>query len=235
LTGALASEHAPTIANIHSHTASHEMVRGDAEATLRAANVLLNVAERNGLRFYESAARTFLNWARLRLGATDGLAQLRGHCETFISQGGQIVAPLFQGRLAELEAEQMSMEVALTSINRAIELAREGDIRYLDALLHRIRGDILLRRDPAKTAQAEESYLTAIAIAREQGARSFGLQAALKLAKLYQSTSRPVAAHDALAPALEGFSPTPEMPDIEEAQALLAATDEVKSAASQRG
>ena len=71
-----------------------------------------------------------------------------------------------------------------------------------------------------------------------QGARSFGLQAALKLAKLYQSTGRPVEAHDVLAPALEGFSPTPEMPEIAEAQALLAAlaeTDEVKSAASQRG
>ena len=38
-----------------------------------------------------------------------------------------------------------------------------------------------------------------------------------------------------LAPALEGFSPTPEFPEIEEAQALLAAlaeTDEVKNTAS---
>ena len=40
-----------------------------------------------------------------------------------------------------------------------------------------------------------------------------------------------------LAPALEGFSPTPELPQIEEAQALLGAlaeTDEVKSAVASR-
>ena len=63
--------------------------------------------------------------------------------------------------------------------------------------------------------------LTAIDAAREQGARSFGLLAALSLAKLYQSTDRPADAHAVLAPALEGFSPTPEMPEIAEAHALL--------------
>jgi len=35
-------------------------------------------------------------------------------------------------------------------------------------------------------------------------------------------TGRAVEAHTVLAPALEGFAPTPEMPEIAEAQALLA-------------
>ena len=103
--------------------------------------------------------------------------------------------------------------------------------------MHRLRGEILLKRDPASPAPAEEAFQTAIAVAKEQGARSFGLQAALALAKLYQSTGRPVEAHAVLAPALEGFSPTPEMPEIAEAQALLAAlaeTDEIKAAETQR-
>src|SRR5208283_3863129 len=60
---------------------------------------------------------------------------------------------------------------------------------------------------------------------------------ALKLSKLYQSTARPVEAHAVLAPALEGYASTPEMPEIAEAQALLAAlaeTDEVKAEAARR-
>ena len=57
----------------------------------------------------------------------------------------------------------------------------------------------------------------------EQDARSFGLLAALKLAKLYQSTARSVEAQDVLAPALEGFAPTPEMPEIAEALEFVAA------------
>ena len=109
--------------------------------------------------------------------------------------------------------------------------------RAFEAELHRARGEILLKRDPANPAPAEEAFLTAIAVAKQQGTRSFELRAALSLAKLYQSTGRPADAHAVLAPALEGFSPTPEMPEIAEAQALLAAlaeTDEVKAEAAQR-
>ena len=84
---------------------------------------------------------------------------------------------------------------------------------------------MLLKRDPANPAPAEEALQTALAIAKEQGARSLGLRAALSLAKLYQSTGHPADAHAVLAPALEGFSPTPEMPEIAEALALLVAIE----------
>jgi hypothetical protein len=86
-----------------------------------------------------------------------------------------------------------------------------------------LRGEILLKRDPANTAAAEDAMLTAIAIAQQQKARSFELRAALDLARLYSSTSRSVEAHALLASALKGFSPTPEFPEIAEAQTLLAA------------
>jgi hypothetical protein len=57
--------------------------------------------------------------------------------------------------------------------------------------------------------------LTAIAVAQQQNARSFALRAALSLAL------RPIDAHDVLGPALEGFSPTPELPQIAEAKGLF--------------
>ena len=237
LTEALASEHVPTIANNFLFKAMHEMARGDAEATLAGANVVLDVAEKSGLRLYESTAHMLLSWAKARLGAADGLARFGGQGETTINQDAPLFAPLFHGRLAELEAEQTSLEAALASIDRAIELARAGDIRYIDALLYRIRGDILLKADPANPARAEETFLTAVSVAREQGARGFGLEAALALAKFYQSTNRAADAHDILGPALEGFSPTPEFPQTAEAKALfeaLAETEEVRAEAARR-
>ena len=73
------------------------------------------------------------------------------------------------------------------------------------------------------TALAEDAFLTAIAIAQQQKARSFELRAALDLARLYNSTSRSADARALLASALKGFSPTPEFPEIAEAQSLLTA------------
>src|SRR5262249_60694894 len=72
---------------------------------------------------------------------------------------------------------------------------------------------------------------------KRQGTRSFGFRAASSLATLYQSPARPAEAYATLAPALDGFALTPEMPEIAEAQALLAAlaeTEEVKAAETQR-
>ena len=86
-----------------------------------------------------------------------------------------------------------------------------------------MRGEILLKRDPANAAPAEDAFLTAIAVAQQQKARSFELRAALSLAKLYQSRDRLADAHALLASALKGFSPTPELREIAEAQTLLAA------------
>jgi hypothetical protein len=94
-------------------------------------------------------------------------------------------------------------------------------IRAFEAELHRARGEILLKQNPANPAPAEDAYRTSIAIAKQQEARSYELLASLSLTRLYRLTDRPSDAHAILAPALEGFFPTPEMPEIAEAQALL--------------
>ena len=140
--------------------------------------------------------------------------------------------PRFQGLLAEFEAAEQDFEGALARIDEALALGREIGNHHYDAFLHRLRAEILLKHEPGNPALAEEAFLSAVAIAKEQHGRFYGLRAALSLAKLYQSTGRPAEAHAVLAPALEGFSPTPEMPEIAEAQALVAAlaeTNEVKA------
>ena len=111
---------------------------------------------------------------------------------------------------------------ALDRIDEAFRLSNAVEHRCSLPFLHRLRGEILLKRDPSDLAPVEEAFRTSIAIAKEQSARSPVLLASLALAKLLQSTGRTVEAHAVLAPALEGFSPTPEMPQIAEAQALLA-------------
>ena len=85
----------------------------------------------------------------------------------------------------------MGAESALLRIDDALTLAHQIEQRGPLALTHRLRGDILLKRDLVDPSPAEEAYRTAIAIAKRQGARSYALLASLALAKLYQSTARP--------------------------------------------
>jgi predicted ATPase len=214
--------HAPTRAFVYHIVSLYNLLRGDPQAARRTATIPVDLSREHGMGLYLALGEVELNWARARLGdRAPGMTGLRQALATYLGQGNRLYAPLFRGRLAELEAEGNDADGALRRIEEALARANETGERWTDALIHRIRGAILLKRDPANTAPAEKAFQTAIAVAREQGSRSFGLQAALALAKLYQSTGRPAEAHAVLAPALEGFSPTPEMTEIAEAQALL--------------
>jgi predicted ATPase len=123
--------------------------------------------------------------------------------------------------LAEAEARAGDVDRAVATLDDALATSERTGHRAFDAEVHRARGETLLKRDPANPAPAEEALLTAIAVAKQQGTRSSELCAALSLAKLCQSTGRPIDAHDVLGPALKGFSPTPEFPQIAEAKALF--------------
>jgi predicted ATPase len=171
-----------------------------------------------------SEATAWLGWAHARLGDRESsVTELRDSIAAYAEQRNKLFIPFYQGLLAEIEAEGSDKEAALTEIDEALALATKTGAHCMDGFLHRSRGEILLSRDEANTALAEEAFLTGIAIAREQRARSLELRAALSLAKIYHNTNRASDAHNVLAPALEGFSPTPEFPEIGERQTLLAA------------
>jgi tetratricopeptide (TPR) repeat protein len=199
-----------------------EILRGDPAAALSAAEALGELGREQGLPYWRTWAELIGGWARGRLhDAAAGAEDLRRALADRNEQGALNVAWFYKGLLAELEAETLGAESALARIDEAMALARQVENRCNLPFLHLLRGKLLLERDPSNPALAEKAFQTALEIAKQQGARSWGLRAALSLAKLYQSTTRPVDAHAVLAPALEGFSPTPEMHEIAEAQALL--------------
>jgi predicted ATPase len=215
-----------------------EVVRGDAAAALRAAEALEALGREHGMMLHCLWAELWAAWARGRLNdPATGVTELKEALAAVVHQGAKLGREFWEARLAELEAEAVGVESALARVNEALPLTHQGECRFYLSFLHRVRGDLLLKRDPVEPSLAEEAFSAAIAVAKEQGARSYHLHAALPLANLYQSTGRPLDAHTVLGLALEGFSPTPEMPEIAEAHALLAAlkeTDEVKADAAQR-
>jgi predicted ATPase len=230
--------HIPSTATVLAVKMIFECARNDPVTVAADADSLLRIAQPRGMEPWTALVSVFLSWARGRQGdARRGANEFRKSLEEYTRLGNRLWVPSFMGLLSELEAAAGDAERALASISEGLATAQNGGQHYADAFLHRLRGDILLKRDPSNPASAEEAYKMAIAVANEHGARSYELIASLALAQLYQSTNRPVEAHAVLAPALEGFSPTPEMPEIAEAQALLAVlaeTDEVKAETERR-
>ena len=138
-------------------------------------------------------------------------------------QGFVWLLPSLEAALAEAEASAGETDAGVRRLDDALAELERTEHRWYEAEMHRIRGEILLKRGPADTAAAEQALQAAIAIAQSQKARSFELRAALSLAKLYRTADRDADAHAVLAPAVEGFPPTRQFPELTEAQALLSA------------
>jgi tetratricopeptide (TPR) repeat protein len=220
---AIETGHVPTLVHTYFNKALFEIVRGDAGAARRDAEIVVKLSQENAMTFYTAWGALQSAWASARLDGSGATATgLRQALAAYTNEGNKLYVPFYQGLLAEIEA-QGDAGAALSRIDEALALAGETGEHGSDAFLHRLRGEILLRSDPANTAPAEEAFLTAIAVAQQQKARGFELRAALWLARLYHSTDRPADAHAVLASALKGFSPNPEFPEIAEAQTLLSA------------
>jgi predicted ATPase len=212
-----------TLAYVNYHLCLFEALRGDRERAAPVAKAVLDLARERAMPIWESSGRLFHGWANWLVGDPQmELAEMRRGIQRLRELGQAWHRAYLGALLAEAEASVVNFDIATGELDRNLAEASLTGQHWSDAELHRIRGEILFKRDPANTAAAEEAFLTAIAIAQRQKARSFELRAALSLAKLYQSMGRPADAHAVLAPALEGFSPTLEFPEIAKAQTLLA-------------
>jgi len=146
----------------------------------------------------------------------EGLARSR-------EQGAKIFRPLFATLIAKMEAETGRVEAALATVESELASIEQTGERWFEAEVHRLRGEILLRREPPDWAHVEAAFMRALDIAHHQRTRTFELRAALSLAKLYQMGGRDQAARELLAPAIAGFTEGPELPEVAEANHLLRA------------
>jgi class 3 adenylate cyclase/predicted ATPase len=214
--------HANTLAIVAMHASAFNLMRGDHSRAQTSAAELARIVREHDLRLFRAFDEFFDGWATADSGAlADGLEGMRRGAESLRKQNVLVFDGLIKIALSEAEARAGDPGRALAIIDEALATVDRMGYRSFEAELHRARGELLHGRDPANPAPAEEAFQTAITIAKQQSARSFGLRAALSLAKLHQSTTRPADAYAVLAPALEGFSPTPEMPEIAEAHALM--------------
>ena len=205
-----------------------ECRRGDHRAVQVAVESLRALTHEHNLKTYADLGEVFANWVHGKdCDPEAGALGLRQALDAYLAQGNKSGAPSFHGLLAELEAMRPDVDSALAAIDAGFAIAEETGEHYTDPYLHRLRGQFLLTQCPDDPVPAEEAFQTAITIARGQGARGYALLASCSLAKLYQSSGRRDDAHAILASALEGFSPTQEMPEIAEAKALLGCLQEV--------
>jgi predicted ATPase/class 3 adenylate cyclase len=129
--------------------------------------------------------------------------------------------PLHLSYLAKAHAELDQFDDAWRCADEAITIAHATNERWCEAELHRTAGEIALTLSERDAPKAEAYFERALAVARQQQAKSWELRAAMSMARLWRDQGKRQQAHDLLAPIYGWFTKGFDTLDLKEARALL--------------
>jgi predicted ATPase len=165
------------------HVAFVDLMRGDLSRAARNAVELARLTREHDLPMWQMIGVFLEGVAKAKGGELIvGLADVRRGVELLREQNTPIFDGLFMIALADVEARAGDVERALRILDEALATCERTGHRAFEAELHRSRGEMLLKRNPADPAPAEEALQAAIGVAKQQGARSFVAEGCFELA-----------------------------------------------------
>ena len=120
--------------------------------------------------------------------------------------GFTLGTPRWLSHLAGAYAELGQFDQAWRSISEAMTITATTKERWCEAEVNRIAGEIALKSPQPNAAKAEMYFERALAVAREQQAKSWELRAAMSLARLWRAQGKPQQARELLAPVYGWFT-----------------------------
>jgi len=123
--------------------------------------------------------------------------------------------------LAKAYAELDQFDDAWRCIDEAMTAVKTTKEKWYEAEVNRIAGEIALKTPEPDAAKAQAYFERALAVAREQQAKSWELRAAMSMARLWRDQGKRDEARDLLAPVYGWFTEGFDTLDLKEAKVLL--------------
>jgi predicted ATPase len=193
---------------------------GDTPALDLRAQELAALAAEQSFPSYRSHTALYQGWVRVKDGdPTEGISLLQSGAAAYRASGMEAWVPFASAYLAEASETVGRENEALKLLQDASEMTERTGARWFAAELNRRKGQLLLRQGDLKAA--EQLYLKALGVAREQKARLWELRVAVSLARLRRDQGCLGEARELLAPVHGWFTEGFGTPDLKEAKVLL--------------
>lgn len=221
--------HPYSIAYANDFAAALHGFRREKEQARDRAETAIVLSRDHGFPFWLAMGAILRGWAStgpdLQAAAAD---EMRQGLAAFQAIGMEIGRPAFFALLAEALLECGQVQEASQTLEEAAAVVRRSGERLYEAEIHRLQGELALRSQNASgcasttaARHAEECFLRAIDVAREQQGRSWQLRAAVSLARLWRRQRGARQAHALLSEVDAWFTEGADTPDRRAARALL--------------
>ena len=184
---------------------------------------LLALADEKGSLFWKGLGTVLQGCVFALTGkASDAVQMITSGVAAVQSTGQTLWMPLFLSFLARTYVDLGQFDDARRCIGEAMTAVDTTKERWCEAEVNRIAGEVALMPANPDATKAEAYFERALAVARQQQAKSWELRAAMSLARLWRDQGKPQQARELLAPVYGWFTEGFDTLDLKEAKALLA-------------
>jgi class 3 adenylate cyclase/predicted ATPase len=153
--------------------------------------------------------------------ASDAVQAIASTRTGWRSTGSKAFLPSAFSYLSKAYADLGQFDNAWRCIGAAVKAIETNKERWWEAEVSRVAGEIALMSPEPDAAKAEAYFQRALAVAREQQAKSLELRAAMSMAQLWRDKGNRNEARDLLAPVYGWFTEGFDTLDLKRAKALL--------------
>ena len=203
---------------------TYQLLR-DREAAAEQADAAVSLCTEREFEFWGAMAVICQGWALTEQGLSEkGIARINTGLAAVRATGGRVMFSYFLGHLAQAYASAGLPDQGLSTLAEAQAGLDESGEHWWQAEVHRIKGELMLMRSGNQLGdakEAEECFRRALAVSREQTAKSLELRAAMSLCRLLRKHGKQVEARQTLTEVYNWFTEGFDTPDLQEAKALI--------------
>ena len=190
--------------------------------TQERAETVVALAREQGFPVWSALATLYHGWALAQQGLEkEGASELHQGMAAYRASGAGLGLPYQLARLAEVYERTGQVQEGLSALTEALAATEKtGDRRWV-AELYRLKGVLTLQSPMGVQKEAEEFLREAVAIARNQQAKSLELRATMSLARLFAAQGKRDEARAILAEIYGWFTEGFDTADLKDAKALL--------------
>jgi predicted ATPase len=204
-------------------TSFHHMFSGQySEAQLLLDELAALADEKDASLFWKATEIAFRGALFAETGnAPEAVRAITSGMTLLRSTGATLYEPYHLWHLAMAYAELDQPDDAQRCIHEAIAKVERLNEKWCEAEVHRMAGEIALKSPAPDTEKAEKYFDRALAVARQQQAKSWELRAAMSIARLWRDQGKRDEARELLAPVYGWFTEGFDTRDLKEAKALV--------------
>ncbi len=196
--------------------------RRHAGRTLELAERAVALSTEQGFPLWSAYGSLLRGWALVYHQKRNAkTADLREALVAWRATGAQVCGPYLLGMIAEAYAEFDEPETGLPLVAEGLTKADSSGERFWEPELLRLQGRLLLASSMPRKAEVESCLRTAVATARDRGARGLELRAATSLSAWLAGQGKVSEARSVLLEPYRSFTEGFDTVDLQEARRLL--------------